>query len=316
MAVKGIDAVVFGVADMNEAKRFLDDWGVMSIAITPDRLAYRTLDDAEVIVRPIGAADLPPPIEPGSTVREVIWGAANEQELEQTLRPLRTLSSFRIGPDGLARVNDPNGLSLAFRISTRKPVVVTPTAANAPGTHARVNQRGPIHTQAHPVNIGHVVLFAADFAAMRAFYTETLGFVISDEYPGHGVFTRCRKVGEHHNAFLLNRPGRAGINHVAFTVSEIHEVIGGGIAMSKKGWKTEIGPGRHPISSAYFWYFENPLGPPLEYYADEDYCGEDWEPGTFERKPELFAEWAIAGGIDGTTRRQRAVPDTSGRGHA
>jgi catechol 2,3-dioxygenase-like lactoylglutathione lyase family enzyme len=316
MALAGIDAVVFGVADMNEAKRFLDDWGVTPVAITPDRLAYRTQDGAEVIVRPMNAADLPPPIEPGSTVREVIWGAANKQQLEQTLQPLRSLPSFRTGPDGLAHVTDPNGLSLAFRISERKQVVVTPTASNAPGTHQRVNQSGPIHTQAHPINIGHVVLFAADFAAMRAFYTEKLGFVISDEYPGHGVFTRCQKVGEHHNAFLLNRPGRAGINHVAFTVGDIHEVIGGGIAMSKKGWKTEIGPGRHPISSAYFWYFENPLGAPLEYYADEDYCTEDWKPGTFERKPELFAEWAIAGGIDGTTRRQRAVPDTSGRGHA
>jgi hypothetical protein len=62
-------------------------------------------------------------------------------------------------------------------------------------------------------------------------------------------------------------------------------VIGGGIAMSKKGWKTEIGPGRHPISSAYFWYFENPLAAPLEYYADEDFCTEDWKPQTFERKP-------------------------------
>jgi catechol 2,3-dioxygenase-like lactoylglutathione lyase family enzyme len=316
MALTGIDAVVFGVADMNEAKRFLDDWGLTPVTVTRDRLAYRTQDGAEVIVRPMNAADLPPRIEPGNTVREVIWGAANGQELEQSLGPLRTLASFHVGPDGLARVTDPNGLSLAFRIRKRKSVVVTPTAANAPGSHQRINQRAPIHTQAHPITIGHIVLFAADFAAMRAFYTESLGFVISDEYPGHGVFTRCQRAGEHHNLFLLNRPGRAGINHVAFTVSDIHEVIGGGIAMSKKGWKTEIGPGRHPISSAYFWYFENPLGAPLEYYADEDYCTEDWKPGSFERKPELFAEWAIAGGIDGTTRRQIAVDDKSGRGHA
>ena len=191
-----------------------------------------------------------------------------------------------------------------------------PTPVNAPGAHQRVNQRSPVHGQANPINIGHVVVFAADFAAMRAFYTETLGFAISDEYPGHGVFTRCQRVGEHHNLFMLNRPGRPGFNHVAFTLTDIHEVIGGGIAMSKKGWKTEIGPGRHPISSAYFWYFENPLAAPLEYYADEDFCTEEWKPGTFERKPELFAEWAIAGGIDGATRRQRPIEDKSGRGHA
>ncbi len=316
MALKGIDAVVFGVADMAEAKRFLDDWGVSQVSASADKLVYRTRDGAEVIVRPHDAPDLPAPIESGNTVREVIWGAANEQELQKTLAPLRALESFHTGADGLPRVTDPNGMSVAFRVSRRTPIVVKPTQPNAPGSHQRVNQRSPVHDRAHPINIGHVVLFAADFAAMRAFYTDKLGFVISDEYPGHGVFTRCQVVGDHHNLFMLNRPGKPGINHVAFTVTDIHEVIGGGIAMSKKGWKTEIGPGRHPISSAYFWYFENPLAAPLEYYADEDFCTEAWTPGTHERKPELFAEWAIAGGIDGKTRRQVATQDHSGRGHA
>ena len=35
MALTGIDAVVFGVADMAEAKRFLDDWGVSQVSATP-----------------------------------------------------------------------------------------------------------------------------------------------------------------------------------------------------------------------------------------------------------------------------------------
>ncbi len=316
MALIGIDAVVFGVADMTEAARFLDDWDVAREQASADKLVYRTRDGAEVIVRPHDAPDLPSPIEAGNTVREVIWGAADEAELKKTIDVLRGVPGFHVGADGLPRVTDPNGMSLAFRVTRRKPVVVKPTGTNAPGSHQRVNQRSPVHERAHPINIGHVVLFANDFAAMRSFYTEKLGFAVSDEYPGHGVFMRCQKVGDHHNLFVLNRPGKPGINHVAFTVTDIHEVIGGGIAMSKKGWKTEIGPGRHPISSAYFWYFENPLAAPLEYYADEDFCTEDWKPGTHERKPELFAEWAIVGGIDGKTRRQMASVDQSGRGHA
>ncbi len=316
MSLIGIDAVVFGVADMAEAKRFLEDWGLAQVSATADKLVYRTRDGSEVIVRPKDAADLPPAIEQGNTVREVIWGAENQQELDKSLATLKTVESFATGADGLPRVKDPNGLSLAFRVSKRTPMVIKPTQPNGPGSHQRVDERSPVYTQAHPVNIGHVVLFANDFAAMRAFYTEKLGFTISDEYPGHGVFMRCQVVGVHHNTFVLNRPGKPGINHVAFTVTDIHEVIGGGLAMSRKGWKTEIGPGRHPISSAYFWYFENPLAAPLEYYADEDFCTEAWKPQTFERKPELFAEWAVAGGIDGTTRRQAHGIDKSGRGHA
>jgi catechol 2,3-dioxygenase-like lactoylglutathione lyase family enzyme len=316
MALNGVDAVVFGVKDMGQAKRFLDDWGVTPVTTTSDKLIYQTREGAEVIVRPYDKLDLPPAIESGNTIREIIWGAANQDELNNSLNLVRARGDFHVGGDGLPRVKDPNGLSLAFRVSKRKPMVIKPTPINAPGTYHRVNQRGPIVTQATPINIGHVVVFASDFANMREFYVDQLGFIVSDEYPGHGVFMRCQKVGGHHNLFLLNRPGKPGINHVAFTVADIHEVIGGGIAMSKKGWKTEIGPGRHPISSAYFWYFENPLCAPLEYYSDEDFCTEEWRSEKFERKPELFAEWAIVGGIDGTTRRQAKAVDQSGRGHA
>ena len=42
------------------------------------------------------------------------------------------------------------------------------------------------------------------------------------------------------------------LNHVAYTVRDIHEVLGGGLHISRQGWKTQLGPGRHPISSAYF----------------------------------------------------------------
>ena len=311
MSITGIDAVTFGVSDLAEAKRFLDDWGTTPVSAT----TYQTKDGGQLIVRDQNDPALPPAIEPGNTVREVIWGAANAESLAALLDRLQGLNP-RIGPDGIPRVTDPNGLSIGFRVTQRTDLAIAPTPSNGPGVANRINQRSPVYDQARPAKIGHLVVFANDFAAMRQFYTERLGFTVSDEYPGHGVFLRCKTRGEHHNLFILNRPGKPGINHVAFTVADIHEVIGGGIAMSKKGWKTEIGPGRHPISSAYFWYFHNPLGAPVEYYADDDYCTEAWQPQEFVRKPELFAEWAIAGGIDGTTRRQIVATDTSGRGHA
>jgi catechol 2,3-dioxygenase-like lactoylglutathione lyase family enzyme len=312
MPIIGVDAVTFGVDDMAEPRRFLDDWGLTPVSREADLLSYQTIDGTQVLVRLKDAPGLPAPIEPGNTVREVIWGLSDQAALDALVAKLE----IAIGEDGVARMIDPNGLGIGFRVSRRHKVERAATPVNGPGVPMRINAPSPVHDHAEPVKIGHVVVFADDFAAMKKFYTEKVGFVVSDEYPGHGVFMRCQMRGDHHNLFVLNRPGKPGVNHVAFTVRDIHEVIGGGIAMSKKGWKTEIGPGRHPISSAYFWYFHNPLGSPLEYYADDDYCTEDWTPHTYERKPELFAEWAIAGGIDGTTRRQRAEVDNSGRGHA
>ncbi len=312
MSFSGLDAVTFGVDDMGEAARFLEDWGLRQVFAGPDRLVSETRDGCEVIVRPAEAPDLPPAIEPGSTLREVVWGAPDAAALKDALERLRGRGALIPGPDGLPRAMDPNGLRHGFRVSRRRAVKVTPTPANAPGNPARIDRRAPVHHGADPIRLGHIALFAADLPAMRAFYTAAMGFIVSDEYPGHGVYLRCRRRGEHHNLLILSRPGKAGINHVAFMLTDVHEVIGGGIAMAQKGWRTELGPGRHPISSAYFWYLHSPLGPPLEYCADEDYCTEAWVPGEFTQKPELFAEWAVAGGIDGTTRRQAMLRDDGG----
>ncbi|OTL45919.1 glyoxalase, partial [Acinetobacter baumannii] len=115
----------------------------------------------------------------------------------------------------------------------------------------------------------------------------------------------CRGEGYHHDLFLLSVPNKsAGLNHVAFVVRDIHEVIGGGLHMNRSEWSTFIGPGRHPISSAYFWYVNSPLGGAFEYYTNDDYLTEEWQPRVEEHRLELFTEWAIEGGLDDKTRRQ------------
>ncbi|RCI71996.1 VOC family protein, partial [Pseudomonas aeruginosa] len=158
------------------------------------------------------------------------------------------------------------------------------------------------------------VFFVKDVNACERFYRERFGFVCSDRYPNRGAFLRCAEEGGHHDLFMLQLPQpRAGLNHVAFTVRDIHEVFGGGMHIARCGWDTEIGPGRHPVSSAYFWYFRNPAGALVEYYADEDQLTGEWQAREFEPGPTVFAEWAIAGGLDGNTRRQKSVEAPQGR---
>ena len=132
---------------------------------------------------------------------------------------------------------------------------------NTPGTPLRVDAPSPVYERAIPFNVGHVVLFVSDLAEAETFYTEVLGFHVSDRYPQYGTFLRCNPKGGHHNLFLLKSPtGQPKLNHVAYTVRDIHEVFGGGMFLNERGWKTAIGPGRHKVSSAYFWYFDNPCG--------------------------------------------------------
>jgi hypothetical protein len=67
--------------------------------------------------------------------------------------------------------------------------------------------------------------------------------------------------------------------------------------MTRRGWTTALGPGRHPISSCYFWYFHCPSGGAAEYDFDSDQVDENWIPGRFEQTPERFAEWCLAEGM-------------------
>ena len=89
-----------------------------------------------------------------------------------------------------------------------------------------------------------------------------------------------------------------GFHHLAFEVANIHELFGGGLNMTRKGWKTMLGPGRHPISSCYFWYFLNPCGGGAEYDFDSDIVDASWQGEEFEQSPEAFAEWCLAAGME------------------
>jgi catechol 2,3-dioxygenase-like lactoylglutathione lyase family enzyme len=303
MAIEGIDQITFGVEDMARCHDFMRDWGLALAGSDADEQRWETLNGAAVVLRRADDPSLPPAIEDGSTIREVIWGVESEADLD-ALRPiLSTLPGFTEA-DGVLRATDPNGLGVGFALSSKRPVDLAPSVVNAWGSNGRVDMPSTVYDRATPVEIGHYVLFTRNLEEASAFYL-SLGFHLSDEYPGHGKFLRCAARGGHHDLFLLETPEkRHGLNHVAFAVRDIHEVFGGGLHVSRCGWSTQLGPGRHPISSAYFWYFHNPAGGLIEYYTDEDYLTEAWVPRSIEPGPTKFAEWAITGGIDGNTRRQ------------
>ena len=307
MAITGIDRVTFGAEDLESARRFFVDFGLTERASDGEGSAFTTVDGGEVWIRRANTPDLPPAFEAGSTLREVIWGCADKQALADTVASLQGLASLHLGADGPAHCTDPDGLRLGFRVSKRERIAVEPTPVNGPGTPRRINRESLVQQDVNPINVGHVVLFVSSLEESAAFYQSRLGFVLSDRYPKAGLFLRCQPTGGHHNLFLLERPGKPGLNHVAFTVRDLHEVIAGGLAMSRKGWETAIGPGRHPISSALFWYLKSPCGGSAEYYADEDYLTAEWQPRDFVRVPENFVEWAFSAGIDLATRRQKTA---------
>jgi len=305
--ITGIEQLTFGVADTARAHQFLLDWGLVAVDSDSGRRSYETMNGCRIVVAAADDPALPPAFEPGSTLRELTWSVRDAAALDTLRKNLAGTPGYADTPTGPTCI-DANGLALRFALSNKRRIDVTGVPTNTWDKAARVDAPSTFYERAIPIEVGHVVVFTPDLQALEDFYTTRLGFVVSDRYPGRGLFLRGEAQGGHHDFFALQLPdGKRGLNHVAFTVRDIHEVFGGGIAVSRLGYETQLGPGRHPISSAYFWYFKSPLGGLFEYYADEDMLTEKWQAREFPSKPELFAEWAIAGGIDGVTRRQKGA---------
>ena len=317
MSVLGIDQITYGADDLPTCRKFFSDWGLTLASEAADELVFECLNGCRVVVAAIDKPGLPPAIEPGPTLREVVWGVADNADLERYATAIGGDAGFvDANVDGARRIGctDPNGLAVRLQVSRKRAIDVVCAAMNTWNDKPRINQRAPNYERATPIEVGHVVFFVAEVKAVEAFYASRFGFVSSDTYPGRGAFMRCAAEGGHHDLFLLQLPsGKRGINHVAFTVRDIHEVFGGGLHFARCGWDTQLGPGRHPISSAYFWYFRNPAGGLIEYYGDEDQLTADWEPREFEPGPTVFAEWAVDGGLDGHTRRQKNADAPEGK---
>lgn len=304
--ITGIEALKFGVEDRQEANTFLADFGLKAVDSDIEGTdLYQTQNGSKIYLFDMTDTRLPKAIEAGSTLREVTWGVENEQDFEGLKANLANEAGFE-SSSSYVQCRDPNGMTIVFKKSITHEILTAKTEGiNQFGNIQRVNAASPVYEKAEPVDIGHVVFFTPDLVKTQAFYIEKVGFHLSDAYRNRGAFLRCRGEGFHHDLFLLSVPNKpAGLNHVAFVVRDIHEVIGGGLSMNRQAWSTFIGPGRHPISSAYFWYVNSPLGGAFEYYTNDDYLTEDWQPREEEHSLELFTEWAIEGGLDHETRRQ------------
>lgn len=237
------------------------------------------------------------------------------EQLSLVETPARRLLEMRVGadnPDDLARIAaaaagqgtrmEPGAVLRLAEPVTRVRVTVEvaprltqPAAAgavyNGPGRAERVNARaqgvlrdGPVT----PRKLGHVVLGTTDLAATRAFFTETVGFKVSDEIAGAGAFLRCST--DHHNLLILAAPVDF-LHHTAWQVDDVDEVGRGASAMLEGHPERHVwGLGRHHAGSNFFWYLRDPAGNFSEYYSDLDCIVEDqmWTPETFEGARGLF----------------------------
>ena len=167
---------------------------------------------------------------------------------------------------------------------------------------ARTLERG----EAIPTGLSHAVLHSPNTKQLVKFYEDAMGFRLSDWIGEFMVFLRCNPA-HHRLAFL---PGPPALNHIAFDVASIDELMRGLARLTEQGVALQWGPGRHTAGNNTFTYYVTPNGNAVEYTSDLEEVDEaTWQPKTYEMSPGVTDQWGTGRIIPGNVPFRESKPD-------
>ncbi|WP_163100215.1 VOC family protein [Peribacillus alkalitolerans] len=158
-----------------------------------------------------------------------------------------------------------------------------------------------------PVKLNHVVLNTTDIDRIVEFYTNVLGFKVTDWSEHQMCFLRCNRK---HHSIAFNQNEHNSVNHMAYEVDSVDELMRGISNVRKAGYSELWGPGRHGPGDNIFCYFQDPSGFVMEYtcYLETIEDEAEWKARVWKRVPHLMDKWGIAG--PPTTETRKAMSGT------
>ncbi len=257
---------------------YRDTWGLRPAGTTPE---------GRVMLRANGSEHHVLTLVPGTghSLELISLGASSNEDVDQLAERLRAANVTILEGPGPRR-GPGGGYAVTFADPEGRRLEVSADIEAAPVTG------GPA---AGPDRLSHIVLNSVSVTESAKFYTEVLGFEVSDWYENDlMIFLRCNSL--HHCIVLA--PGKwTSLNHVAFEVASADDVMKALGRMRKAGIDTIWGPGRHGPGGNVFCYFADPAGNVIEYTAELLVVGSDWEPHEWARSPQNADVWGTSGGI-------------------
>ena len=208
-------------------------------------------------------------------------------DLDRIARQLGTLDLL-VKQDGDTLLTEESiaGFRAQISVSPRlQQPAVGATPYNGPGRIDRPAGRAPgilRGGKVQPLKLGHVVIGSTDQQATQRFFTDGIGFKISDVVPSIAAFMRCST--DHHNV-LVQQASMNFLHRTSWQVQDIDDIGRGATVMLENNPERQVwGLGRHHVGSNFFRYLKDPAGNLSEYYSDLDCIVDDalWKPGVWE----------------------------------
>ena len=164
------------------------------------------------------------------------------------------------------------------------------------------HSNGWVAQKIQPRRLCHVVLNSARFEQVVEFYTDVLGFRVSDWNENQMAFLRCDRK---HHVIAFNRAEHASVNHVAYVMANVDGVMRGLSNLRARGQEPDWGPGRHGPGDNIFCYYKDPVGYVSEYSSDMEHIKDEatHQPAVWRRVPEQIDKWGTAGPPSAEVRR-------------
>lgn len=148
-------------------------------------------------------------------------------------------------------LNDPDGNRVEIAVMPDE--LYTAVAAN------RKTRRSLLR----PYTLQHISLRTQRLEEMVEFYTEALGFDISDWLLRERAWLRCNS--DHHSLVLVE--GQSGIENIGFTIADGSELLRWADYLSHQQVPILWGPGRHGVGDDLFLHFPDSDGLHVELSA-------------------------------------------------
>jgi catechol 2,3-dioxygenase-like lactoylglutathione lyase family enzyme len=296
--VRDIAWVRLGSPDLDQAEKFLTDFGLVRQVRTDGALYMRGTGEAHHLhiteQGPAKVLAIGFHAESEADLHRLAREAAGAGEVEPLNEP---------GGGKRVRLREHNGFTIevVHGVATTSTLPERHSVLNTGERRTRLGELQRIEPRPCQVKrMGHAVISTPEIEASVAWVGRHLGFLVSEHVHAEddpntllASFNRADRGEEFvdHHIMMFGRHDRVGLNHISYEVQDIDDLHAGHDWLAMQQHKHLWGIGRHLLGSQVFDYWQDPWGRVHEHWTDTDVLNAAVPARILPRSQGLKSQW-------------------------